>query len=338
MPNAEDIASELRDLEALAQREWSGANPAERLGLKSRYLGKKSPLNAILRGLKDLPDAERRTIGGLANETRDRLTALFEAAESSRASVAATPYDYTLPGRPHPRGHGHILSQTMDEVIAIFYGMGFEVAEGPEIETDYYNFAALNFPPDHPARDMQDTFFLNDEHLLRTHTSPVQIRVMESQRPPVRILAPGRVYRNEAINARSYCVFHQVEGLYVDSDVSFADLKGVLVAFASEYFGPLVTLRFRPSFFPFTEPSTEVDISCLLCRGRGCSLCKHEGWLEILGAGMVHPAVFAAVDYDVNVFSGYAFGMGIERIAMLKHGIDDIRLFYENDLRFLRQF
>jgi phenylalanyl-tRNA synthetase alpha chain len=340
MAALDDITGQLRQLEEAARCDLAAAPVSEHPVVRARYLGKKSPLNAILRGLKDLPEDQRRVVGSLANETRDRLTALFEAEATTGTTTAPAvrPYDHTLPGRPRPRGHRHLLTRTMDDVIAIFYGMGFEIAEGPEIETDYYNFAALNFPPDHPARDMQDTFFINNEYLLRTHTSPVQVRVFENRRPPVRILAPGRVYRHEAINARSYCVFHQVEGFFVDVDVSFADLKGVLVAFVQEFFGSEARLRFRPSFFPFTEPSTEVDMSCLLCAGKGCTLCKHEGWLEILGAGMIDPAVFAAVDYDPKVFSGYAFGMGIERIALLKHGIDDIRLFYENDLRFLQQF
>ena len=334
----EEIDTRLRELEEAARREWSDAAPAERENVRLRYLGRKGSLNAILRGLKDLPAEDRRAVGERATRTKETLTALFGEGEPSQSAIAAPEYDYTLPGRPRPRGCRHILTQTMDEVVEIFYGMGFEVADGPEIETEYYNFSALNFPPDHPARDMQDTFFLNDEYLMRTHTSPVQVRVFERRRPPVRILAPGRSYRHEAINARSYCVFHQVEGFFVDVDVSFSDLKGVLLAFAQEYFGSDTKLRFRPSFFPFTEPSTEVDVVCLLCGGKGCPICKHEGWLEILGAGMIDPAVFAAVDYDPKVFSGYAFGMGIERIAMLKHGIDDIRLFYENDLRFLRQF
>jgi phenylalanyl-tRNA synthetase alpha chain len=338
MTDVAEIIGQLKDMEAAAQREWSAANPAERQQLRAAYLGRKSAIIAILRGLKDLPADMRREVGEQANQTRLALTALFDSEDDNVEESAAARYDHTLPGRAHPRGHRHILTQTMEEVNTIFYGMGFEIVDGPEIETDYYNFSALNFPPDHPARDMQDTFFINDEYLLRTHTSPVQVRVFEERRPPVRILAPGRSYRNEAINARSYCVFHQVEGFYVDSGVSFSDLKGVLVAFAQEFFGSETQLRFRPSFFPFTEPSAEVDVTCLLCAGKGCPICKHDGWLEILGAGMIDPAVFAAVDYDPKVFSGYAFGMGIERIAMLKHGIDDIRLFYENDLRFLRQF
>jgi phenylalanyl-tRNA synthetase alpha chain len=332
------LSDQLRALEQTARNEWDKASANDRSQMKSRYLGKKSQLNEILRGLKDLPEDERREVGALANQIRDALTALFDSADGAAGTHVSAKFDYTLPGRPRPRGVRHLITRTMEEVIEIFYGMGFEIADGPEIETDYYNFGALNFPPDHPARDMQDTFFVSDEYLLRTHTSPVQIRTFEKRRPPVRILAPGRVYRSEAINARSYCVFHQVEGFFVDTDVSFADLKGVLAAFAQEYFGSDVKLRFRPSYFPFTEPSTEVDISCYLCGGKGCNLCKHEGWLEILGAGMIHPSVFAAVDYDPNVFSGYAFGMGVERITMLKHGINDIRLLYENDLRFLKQF
>ncbi len=338
MTDIAEITNQLKEIEAAAQREWSGAKPSERQKLRAVYLGRKSAVIAILRGLKELPPDIRREVGEKANQTRDVLTALFDQKDDIAEDSAPARYDYTLPGRVHPRGHRHILTQTMEEVNSIFYGMGFEIVDGPEIETDYYNFSALNFPPDHPARDMQDTFFINDEYLLRTHTSPVQVRVFEERRPPVRILAPGRSYRNEAINARSYCVFHQVEGFYVDSDVSFSDLKGVLVAFAQEFFGSDTQLRFRPSFFPFTEPSTEVDVTCLLCAGKGCAICKQDGWLEILGAGMIDPAVFGAVDYDPKVFSGFAFGMGIERIAMLKHGIDDIRLFYENDLRFLRQF
>lgn len=332
------VSDQLRELEQTARREWESASASDRAQMKVRYLGKKSRLNEILRGLKELPEGERRDIGALANQVRDALTALFDSADGGATQSVAAKFDFTLPGRPATRGVRHLITRTLEEVIEIFYGMGFEIADGPEIETDYYNFGALNFPPDHPARDMQDTFFVSDEYLLRTHTSSVQIRTFEKRRPPVRILAPGRVYRSEAINARSYCVFHQVEGFFVDTDVSFADLKGVLAAFAQEYFGADVKLRFRPSYFPFTEPSTEVDISCYLCGGKGCALCKHEGWLEILGAGMIHPNVFAAVDYDPETFSGYAFGMGVERITMLKHGINNIRLLYENDLRFLKQF
>lgn len=336
--DVQQVLARLNGIEQTARQEWAAASNAEKVNLRSKYLGRKSEIIAILRGLKDLPADARRDVGEKANIVRDALTALFEEARSAKPQAGNSSYDFTLPGRAQPRGHRHIITQTMEEVVEIFYGMGFEVADGPEIETDYYNFSALNFPPDHPARDMQDTFFLNEEYLLRTHTSPVQVRVFEQRRPPVRILAPGRTYRNEAISSRAYCMFHQVEGFFVDVDVRFSDLKGVLTAFAQEYFGSDAQLRFRPSFFPFTEPSTEVDVICLLCGGKGCPLCKHEGWLEILGAGMIDPAVFQAVDYDPEVFTGYAFGMGIERIAQLKHGIDDIRVFFDNDLRFLRQF
>jgi phenylalanyl-tRNA synthetase alpha chain len=235
-------------------------------------------------------------------------------------------------------GSKHPLTQTLEEITAIFVSMGFGVADGPEIEDDHHNFEALNFPPDHPARDMQDTFFLGPRALLRTHTSPVQIRVMEEHRPPLRVIMPGKVYRNEAISARSYCMFHQVEGLCVDRGVTFAELKGTLIEFITRYYGSGLKFRFRPTFFPFTEPSADIYISCFICGGKGCRLCKQAGWLEILGCGMVDPNVFASVGYDPEEFTGYAFGMGIDRIAMLRHGIDDIRLFFDNDVRFLNQF
>ncbi len=336
--------SEIPNIEELAERAAAElARVADKQALdsfKSRWLGRKGELSQILRGLKDLAPEKRREVGALANQTREKLQAAFEECKAGlkREKSVAAELDYTLPGRTIPRGGVHVLTRVTDEIVRIFYGMGFEVVDGPEIETDYYNFTALNFPPDHPARDMQDTFFLDGDYLLRTHTSPVQIRLFEKRRPPVRILAPGRSYRNEAINARSFCMFHQVEGFYAAPDVSFADLKGVLVAFAEQFFGTEAKLRFRPSFFPFTEPSTEVDLSCLLCGGAGCQLCKYEGWLEILGAGMIDPEVFRAVNYDPERITGFAFGMGIERIAMMKYRIDDIRLFFENDLRFLAQF
>jgi phenylalanyl-tRNA synthetase alpha chain len=246
--------------------------------------------------------------------------------------------DLTLPGRRGFIGTQHPLTQTLDEIKAIFVSMGFGIADGPEIEDDYHNFEALNFPPDHPARDMQDTFFLSPRALLRTHTSPVQIRVMEEHAPPLRVIMPGRVYRNEAISARSYCMFHQVEGLCVDRGVTFGDLKGTLMEFITRYYGPGLKFRFRPTFFPFTEPSADIYIGCFICGGKGCRLCKQSGWLEILGCGMVDPNVFRSVGYDPEVFTGYAFGMGIDRVAMLRHGIDDIRLFFDNDVRFLNQF
>jgi phenylalanyl-tRNA synthetase alpha chain len=278
--------------------------------------------------------------GKAANTARQQVEAALQerqgAGGAKRKGKAG--FDPTLPGRRIYPGTRHPISHTIEQMTRIFERMGFVVADGPDVETDYYNFEALNFPPDHPARDMQDTFFLPGDLLLRTHTSPVQVRSFQKRTPPVKIIAPGRSYRNEAINARSYCVFHQVEGFYVDTDVTFGDLKGALVAFAKAYFGPDVQLRFRPSFFPFTEPSTEVDFTCYLCKGKGCQLCKYEGWLEILGAGMIDPSVFEAVGYDPDKYTGYAFGIGVERLAMLRYRIDDIRLLFENDVRFLRQF
>ncbi len=336
MTEIADIAKLLKEAQAELK---AVADKAAQEQFKSRWLGRKGAFSLLLRGVKDLPPEKRKEFGAKANQARENLQAAFEKIGAAKDDEAAAPeFDYTLPGRAPQLGKRHVLTQVTNEIVRIFYGMGFEVADGPEIELDYYNFSALNFPPDHPARDMQDTFFLDGDYVLRTHTSPVQVRVFEKRRPPVRILAPGRSYRNEAINARSYCMFHQVEGFYADTDVSFADLKGVLIAFAEQFFGSEAKLRFRPSFFPFTEPSTEVDVSCLLCGGTGCRLCKDEGWLEILGAGMIDPEVFRAVEYDPERISGFAFGMGIERLAMMKYRIDDIRLFFENDLRFLAQF
>jgi len=308
------------------------------------FLGRKGSITNLVKGLKELPPEERPATGRLANQIKERIDKLINQRldelklRENEKEPKKTTLDYTLPGRRTWVGKLHPITQTLNQIVEIFYGMGFEVAKGPDVETDYYNFKALNFPEDHPAMDMQDTFYISDHTLLRTHTTPVQIRELEKRKPPVRIIAPGRTYRHEAINARSYCVFHQVDGFYADLDVTFADLKGVLTAFVWKFFGKDVKLRFRASFFPFTEPSAEVDISCVICGGKGCSVCKHRGWLEILGAGMIDPEVFKEVGYDPEVYSGYAFGMGVERIAMLKYRIDDIRLFYENDLRFLRQF
>jgi phenylalanyl-tRNA synthetase alpha chain len=327
---------------AEARAEIAQCNSADQIeSLRVKYLGRKSAVVAVLRGLKNLDGEQRKAAGQQANEAKeqielllaDRLQSIGGAKSDQNAGL-----DYTLPGKRYPTGRLHPTTRTLNEIIDIFYGMGFEVALGPEVETEYYNFGALNFPPDHPARDMQDTFYVGKDILLRTHTSPIQIREFEKRKPPVRIIAPGRSYRQEAISARAYCVFHQLEGFYVDHNVTFADLKGVLTAFAQTYFGDDVKLRFRPSFFPFTEPSAEVDVSCFLCGGKGCRICKHEGWLEILGCGMIDPNVFKSVNYDPEVYSGYAFGMGIERVAMLKYRIDDIRLFFGNDIRFLKQF
>ena len=336
-----DIADQLRQLDAEADRLISAADSLDAVEqLRVKYLGKKGALTAILRSLKDLTADHKRDIGAQANQIKERIETLIgrRRDDLSLAGRQADAVDFTLPGRPCHYGHRHLITLVMDQIIDIFQRMGFEVVSGPDIETDYYNFGALNFPPDHPARDEQDTFYVEGERLLRTHTSPVQIREFERRTPPVKIIAPGRVFRHEAINTRSHCVFHQIEGFYVDTHVTFADLKGVLEAFVYELFGPGVAMRYRPSFFPFTEPSAEVDIRCILCGGAGCPLCKHEGWLEILGCGMIDPTVFRNVNYDSEKVSGYAFGIGIDRMAMLRYRVNDIRLLYENDIRFIRQF
>lgn len=311
--------------------------------IRVRYLGKKGALTLLLRGMGQLPPEERPLVGKRVNEARDRIEQMFEnktlhlSQVARQQRIAAERIDVTLPGRRPAVGRLHPLTQVLHEIKSVFMGLGFEVVEGPEVETDYYNFEALNVPKHHPARDMQDTFYITDDLLLRTQTSPVQVRTMESRRPPVRVIAPGKVYRCDADITHSP-MFQQVEGLLVDKHVTLGDLKGTLAAFAHRLFGDDRGVRFRPSYFPFTEPSAEMDISCMICDGRGCRVCKDEGWIEILGAGMVHPRVFEMVGYDPEEVTGFAFGMGVERIAMLKFGIDDIRLFYENDLRFLSQF
>ncbi len=317
------------------------SSPAELEKIRIKYLGRNGLVSSLFDQLKTVPNEQKPLLGKNLNDLRNQITAEFNRAKTSlesNKSVLTSAIDLTLPGKNIHVGSRHILTQTLDEIKSIFKGMGFSVCEGPELESDHNNFEALNFPPDHPARDMQDTFFISKDFLLRTHTSPVQIRVMENQQPPVRAIMPGRVYRNEAVSARSYCMFHQVEGLYVDTDVSFAELKGTLVSFAQQFYSEDLKYRFRPSFFPFTEPSAEMDITCFICKGKGCKICKGTGWLEILGCGMVDPNVFDNVNYDSEKYTGYAFGMGIERIAMLKYGIDDIRVFFENDYRFLSQF
>ncbi|MBI5252311.1 MAG: phenylalanine--tRNA ligase subunit alpha [Desulfomonile tiedjei] len=310
---------------------------------RTRILGRKGELTSILRSLKDLPADERSAVGQLANRIKADLEARFDKAEAAlnerieRQKLASEFVDVTLPGRRFIPGRTHILNRVANELIEVFNGLGFQLAEGPEVELDYYNFEALNIPRDHPARDMQDTFYFSENVVLRTHTSPVQIRTMEKQKPPVRVICPGKVYRRDADITHSP-MFMQIEGLWVDKGVSFADLKGVLTAFVHVYFGEQVGLRFRPSFFPFTEPSAEVDIQCVICGGTGCRTCSQTGWLEILGSGMVDPELYSFVNYDPEIYTGYAFGLGIERVAMLKYGIPDIRAFYENDMRFLTQF
>jgi phenylalanyl-tRNA synthetase alpha chain len=334
----------LEDVKKQAEAELNSVNDEVSLqNLKAKFVGRKGVITEILKGMKDIPDSDRPRMGKLINETKTFVEELIERRldtireEKKRRSLDEEKIDVTLPGRGIPIGARHPITQVMEEIVTIFERMGFEVAEGPEVETDYYNFEALNIPKNHPARDMQDTFYISDEIVLRTHTSPVQIRVMEKRKPPVRVIAPGKVYRCDSDISHTP-MFHQIEGLLVDEGVTFGDLKGVLTEFVRLVFGEGVGVRFRPSFFPFTEPSAEVDIACLICGGKGCRVCKNSGWLEILGCGMVDPEVFKSVGYDPEKYSGFAFGMGIERITMLKYGINDIRLFFENDLRFLKQF
>jgi len=313
---------------------------AELEQFRIRYLGKKGLLGTLMKKVGTLPPEERPGAGKQANLVRRRLTERYREVHAhilTGADKQKARLDLTLPGRAPISGHLHPLTRVMDEVCLIFNRMGFKVVKGPNVELDYYNFEALNFPKDHPARDMQDTFYISENTVLRTHTSPLQVRVMESQKPPVCVIAPGKVYRRDSDISHTP-MFTQLEGLLVDKGVSFGDLKGTLTHFLRQFFGKGTALRFRPSFFPFTEPSAEVDIQCVICGGEGCRTCSHTGWLEILGCGMVDPEVYGFVDYDPEIYSGFAFGMGFERITMLKYGIDDIQLFFRNDMRFLRQF
>jgi phenylalanyl-tRNA synthetase alpha chain len=335
----------LTDLLDLATREASGAADLAALdAVRVRFLGKKGVFTERLKAVGGLPAEERRAAGQAINEARDVFQAVLEArrqtleAAGLEARLLAERVDVTLPGRGPQGGGLHPITRTLERIERIFARAGYTVAEGPEIEDDYHNFGALNIPEHHPARAMHDTFYFDAHTVLRTHTSPVQVRVMEGQRPPLRIIAPGRVYRCDSDVTHSP-MFHQVEGLMVDEAVSFADLKGTLDAFLKRFFeAEDLAVRFRPSYFPFTEPSAEVDIGCVICGGRGCRVCKDSGWLEVLGCGMVHPNVFAAVGVDSERYTGFAFGMGVERLAMLRYGVNDLRLFFENDLRFLRQF
>ena len=312
--------------------------------LRVQYLGKKGELTAVLRGMGKVSPEERPLIGQLANEVRAEIEAALEkqAEEKQKKDLEkkllSEKLDVTVPGVVTPVGHRHPIAQTEEILREIFIGMGFSVAEGPEVEYDYYNFEALNLPQNHPARDTQDTFYITDNILLRSQTSPVQVRTMEKQQPPIRVISPGRVYRSDAVDATHSPLFHQLEGLVIDKGITMGDLKGALESFAKSLFGEQTRLRFRPHHFPFTEPSAEVDVSCFVCGGKGCRLCKGEGWIEILGAGMVHPFVLSNCGIDPEVYSGFAFGVGIERVAMTKYGIDDMRLLYENDMRFLEQF
>jgi len=335
------IQSRINEIRTEFDNEFSACLSLEDFGnLQRKYLSRKGIVASLFQKIPTLSEEEKRIAGRELNSLRKSLEEQLSGAlqQFQKTKKSDSSLDITLPGYPIKYGKKHILSQVMDEINLIFNEIGFSVETGPEVETDFNNFSSLNFPQNHPARDMQDTFFITDDILLRTHTSSVQVRVMMAQDPPLRFISPGRVYRNEAINARSHCMFHQIEGLYVDTNVTFAELKGTVEYFCRRFFGKNVALRFRPSFFPFTEPSAEVDISCFLCGGSGCRVCKHTGWLEILGCGMVDPNVFKSVGYDPEQITGFAFGMGVERPAMLKYGITDIRMFWDNDIRFLHQF
>jgi phenylalanyl-tRNA synthetase alpha chain len=338
------MMGELETLREEAEAELRKAGTEEELlAIRTRYLGRKGLLTGLLRNIAQVTLEERPQFGKRCNELKEALSAMIDQAFAGRAAskrketLLRERIDVTLPGRGVRPGRLHPVTQVRDEICRIFAGLGFSVVEGPEVELDYYNFEALNIPKDHPARDMQDTFYVEENIVLRTHTSPVQVRIMEKTRPPVRILSPGCVYRRDSDISHTP-MFHQIEGLLVDRGVTFGDLKGVLTVFLKQMFGEETALRFRPSFFPFTEPSAEVDIQCVICCGRGCRVCGQSGWLEILGSGMVDPEVFKNVGYDPEEVTGFAFGLGLERIAMLKFGISDIRLFFESDLRFLEQF
>lgn len=338
------IMMDIDEIKRVFLLELGSANTSAEIGnLKIRYLGRKGAITENLKLLSKISPEERPFFGKLVNELKEFIEAETESKDlqarrmEQNRKLASEAIDISLPGKHSPFGRIHPINSVLKEITGIFSGIGFDIEVGPEVELDYYNFEALNMPKDHPARDMQDTFYITDEVMLRTHTSPVQVRVMEKRNPPLRFIAPGKVYRCDA-DVSHTPMFHQVEGLMVDRDVSFSDLKGVLETFIHRIFDENTPIRFRPSFFPFTEPSAEVDIGCIFCKGAGCRVCKATGWLEVLGAGMVHPRVFEMVGYDADIYSGFAFGMGVERIAMLKYSIDDIRLFYENDIRFLGQF
>lgn len=318
-------------------------NQEELETFRIRFLGSKNVIKNLFSELKTVPNEEKKAVGQQINALKNAAQERFDSfkASLSESDSSQEKIDFSKPGEPIELGAQHPINLVRAEIISIFERIGFGVSEGPEIEDDWHNFSALNFPPEHPARDMQDTFFIEKgerEMALRTHTSSVQVRVMENEKPPIRTISPGRVYRNEAISARAHCFFHQIEGLYIDKDVSFADLKQTLLYFAKELFGDQADIRLRPSYFPFTEPSAEVDVSCTICKGKGCNVCKYTGWLEILGCGMVDPAVLESSNIDPTVYSGFAFGMGVERIAQLKYRVNDLRLYSENDIRFLKQF
>jgi phenylalanyl-tRNA synthetase alpha chain len=333
LDNLEKIAIEIKEFDV--------SNSANLENFRIHFLGSKGIVKALYANLKDVPNEKKREVGQQINSIKEQAESKLSIQKEifENQEVVSNKLDLTRPAQDESIGSRHPLSLVRNEIIDIFNRIGFSVSEGPEIEDDWHNFSALNFPPEHPARDMQDTFFIEkNEIALRTHTSSVQVRVMENSTPPIRTISPGRVYRNEAISARAHCFFHQVEGLYIDKGVSFADLKQTLLYFAKELFGEKAQIRLRPSYFPFTEPSAEVDISCTICNSKGCNVCKYTGWLEILGCGMVDPNVLDACGIDSKEYTGYAFGMGIERIAQLKYKVNDLRLYSENDVRFLKQF
>ena len=339
------MKNQLEAIRAAAKEALEGSRAAADIEqLRIKYLGKKGELTAILKQMGKLTPEERPVIGQLANEVRTFIEDAIESKvqelneKKQLEQLKAEKLDVTLPGKKPVLGAKHPLTIVLDEIKEIFVGMGFDIVEGPEVETDYYNFEALNMPKNHPARDTQDTFYINDNIVLRTQTSPVQVRTMEEQKPPIRVISPGRVYRSDAVDATHSPLFHQIEGLVVDKGITFADLKGTLETFVKRLYGEDSVVRFRPHHFPFTEPSAEVDVQCFGCHGEGCRLCKGEGWIEILGCGMVHPKVLSNCGIDPEVYSGFARGLGLERVAMRRYGIDDMRLFFENDVRFLNQF
>lgn len=339
------MKDQLNQIKLLADNELSAIQSIQELeNLRIKYLGKKGELTSVLRGMGSLSAEERPVIGQLANEVRAYVEGKLDEAKKELLDKVRSQQllneniDVTIPGKRKQLGKRHPLTIALDEIKEVFIGMGYEIAEGPEIELDYYNFEALNIPKNHPARDVQDTFYITENIVLRTQTSPVQIRTMENRKPPIKIICPGRVYRSDAVDATHSPIFHQVEGLVVDKGITMGDLKGTLELFAKSLFGEDTKIRLRPHHFPFTEPSAEVDVSCWTCGGKGCRVCKNEGWIEILGAGMVHPKVLSICGIDPEVYSGFAFGLGVERTAMGRFNIDDMRLLYENDIRFLKQF
>lgn len=340
-----DILERIRELKEKVKSEFSDVKNLDELeDLRIKYLGKKGEVQKIFNKMSEIEDEKKPVVGKETNILKNKIENYIEdkkeylAEKRKKEKIEEERIDVTLPGIKQKMGHQHILTKVMREVEDVFIGLGFTIEEGPEIESEYYNFKALNIPEGHPARDLQDTFYIDDNFLLRTHTSPVQVRTMEKNRLPIRMIAPGRVYRSDELDASHSPNFHQVEGLVIDKDISFSDLKGSIETIVKKLYGENREIRFRPSYFPFTEPSAEVDVSCVVCEGKGCSLCSNTGWLEVMGSGMVHPNVLKMSGIDPNIYSGFAFGMGWDRIAMLKYGIDDIRLLFENDARFLEQF